>query len=91
MHAADEIEGMLAAQAMAAHHTLMECSWRAMLHEQPFEAVVELYAARWPGRVSTGPSEAVQKFTTLPTRKPCDLIVLFALEPMLFVMKLKPP
>jgi hypothetical protein len=48
MHAADEIEGMPAAQAMAAHHTSMEFSRRAMFHEQPFEAVVELYAARWP-------------------------------------------
>jgi hypothetical protein len=34
----DEIEGMIAAQAMAAHHASMECSRRAMLHEQPFEA-----------------------------------------------------
>jgi hypothetical protein len=33
----DEIEGMLCAQAMAAHHAAMECSRRAMLHEQPFE------------------------------------------------------
>ena len=29
---------MIAAQAMAAHHAAMECSRRAMLHEQPFEA-----------------------------------------------------
>jgi len=36
--AADEIEGMIAAQAMAAHHTVMECGRRAMLPEQPFEA-----------------------------------------------------
>jgi hypothetical protein len=36
--AADEIEGMIAAQAMAAHHASMECSRRAMLHDQPFEA-----------------------------------------------------
>jgi hypothetical protein len=35
---ADEIEGMIAAQAMAAHHASMECSRRAMLHDQPFEA-----------------------------------------------------
>jgi hypothetical protein len=34
----DEIEGMLAAQAMAMHHASMECSRRAMLAEQPFEA-----------------------------------------------------
>jgi hypothetical protein len=34
---ADEIEGMLAAQAMAMHHASMECSRRAMVHEQPFE------------------------------------------------------
>jgi hypothetical protein len=36
--AADEIEGMIAAQAMAAHHASMECSRRAMLTDQPFEA-----------------------------------------------------
>jgi hypothetical protein len=36
--AADEIEGMIAAQAMAAHHTSMECSRRAMIPDQPFEA-----------------------------------------------------
>ena len=35
---ADEIEAMLAAQAMAAHHASMECSRRAMLPDQPFEA-----------------------------------------------------
>jgi hypothetical protein len=29
---------MLAAQAMAAHHASMECSRRAMLPDQPFEA-----------------------------------------------------
>ena len=34
---ADEIEAMLAAQAMAAHHASMECSRRAMIPEQPFE------------------------------------------------------
>jgi len=35
---ADEIEGMIAAQAMAAHHASMECSRRAMVPDQPFEA-----------------------------------------------------
>ncbi len=35
---ADEIEGMLGAQAMAAHHASMECSRRAMVPDQPFEA-----------------------------------------------------
>jgi hypothetical protein len=34
----DEVEAMLAAQAMAAHHASMECSRRAMLPDQPFEA-----------------------------------------------------
>jgi hypothetical protein len=34
---ADEIEAMLAAQAMAAHHASMECSRRAMVHDQLFE------------------------------------------------------
>jgi hypothetical protein len=33
---ADEIEGMIAAQALAAHHASMECSRRAMLADQPF-------------------------------------------------------
>ena len=42
---ADEIEGMIAAQAMAAHHASMECSRRAMLHEQPFEAAQGLRKA----------------------------------------------
>ena len=41
----DEIEGMIAAQAMAAHHASMECSRRAMLHEQPFEAAQALRKA----------------------------------------------
>jgi hypothetical protein len=34
---ADEIEGMLAAQAMAQHHAAMECSRLAMVVGQPFE------------------------------------------------------
>ena len=34
----DEIEGMIAAQAMAAHHASMECSRWAMVPDQPFEA-----------------------------------------------------
>jgi hypothetical protein len=34
----DEIEGMIAAQAMTAHHASMECSRRAMVPDQPFEA-----------------------------------------------------
>ena len=34
----DEIKGMIAAQAMAAHHASMECSRRAMVPDQPFEA-----------------------------------------------------
>ncbi|HJS84629.1 MAG TPA: hypothetical protein VJ779_04150 [Acetobacteraceae bacterium] len=34
---ADEIEGMLAAQAVAMHHAAMECARRAMIPEQPFE------------------------------------------------------
>jgi hypothetical protein len=42
---ADEIEGMIAAQAMAAHHAAMECNRRAMLHEQPFEAAQGLRKA----------------------------------------------
>jgi hypothetical protein len=41
----DEIEGMLAAQAMAAHHASMECSRRAMLADQPFEAAQGLRKA----------------------------------------------
>ena len=42
---ADEIEGMIAAQAMAAHHASMECSRRAMLADQPFEAAQGLRKA----------------------------------------------
>ena len=41
----DEIEGMIAAQGMAAHFTAMECYRRAMLHEQPFEAAQGLRKA----------------------------------------------
>ena len=33
----DEIEGMIAAQLIAAHHASMECYRRAMLREQTFE------------------------------------------------------
>ena len=43
---ADEIEAMLAAQAMAAHHASMECSRRAMLPDQPFEAAQGLPQGR---------------------------------------------
>jgi hypothetical protein len=43
--AADEVEAMIAAQAMAAHHASMECSRRAMLHEQPFEPAQALRKA----------------------------------------------
>jgi ribosomal protein L32 len=42
---ADEIEAMLAAQAMVAHHAAMECSRRAMLPDQPFEAAQGLRKA----------------------------------------------
>jgi hypothetical protein len=42
---ADEIEGMLAAQAMAAHHASMECSRRAMIPDQPPEAAQALRKA----------------------------------------------
>jgi hypothetical protein len=42
---ADEIEGMIAAQAMAMHHASMECSRRAMLHEQAFEVAQGLRKA----------------------------------------------
>lgn len=43
--ASDEIEGMIAAQAMAAHHASMECSRRAMVPDQPFEAAQGLRKA----------------------------------------------
>jgi hypothetical protein len=42
---ADEIEAMLAVQAMAAHHASMECARRAMLPDQPFEAAQGLRKA----------------------------------------------
>src|SRR3954462_25952 len=32
----DEVEAMLCAQAMAAHHASMECARRAMFPDQPF-------------------------------------------------------
>ncbi len=38
----DEIEGMLAAQVVAAHHGAMECYRRAMLPDQPSEAATRL-------------------------------------------------
>lgn len=38
----DEIEGMLAAQAIALHHASMECFRRAVLPEQPFEIAGKL-------------------------------------------------
>ncbi len=38
----DEIEGMLAAQAVAMHHASMECLRRAMIPEQPAEAAARL-------------------------------------------------
>jgi len=41
----DEIEGMIAAQAMAAHHASMECSRRAMIPDQAFEAAQGLRKA----------------------------------------------
>jgi hypothetical protein len=39
---ADEIEAMLAAQALAMHYASMECSRRAMIPDQPFEAACKL-------------------------------------------------
>jgi hypothetical protein len=42
---ADEIEGIICAQAVAVHHASMECSRRAMLADQPFEAAQELRKA----------------------------------------------
>ena len=35
---ADEIEAMIGAQAVAMHHASIECSRRAMIPDQPFEA-----------------------------------------------------
>ncbi len=39
---ADEIEGMIAAQAVALHFSAMECQRRAMLANQPFEIASKL-------------------------------------------------
>jgi hypothetical protein len=52
----DEIEAMIAAQAMAAHHASMECSRRAMLHEQQFESAQALRkaAAQVPHHAASG-------------------------------------
>jgi hypothetical protein len=41
----DEVEAMLCAQAMAAHHASMECSRRAMISDQPFEVAQGLRKA----------------------------------------------
>lgn len=41
----DEVEAMLCAQAMASHHAAMECSRRAMIPDQPFEAAQGLRKA----------------------------------------------
>jgi hypothetical protein len=38
----DEIEGMIAAQAVAMHHTAMECFRRSVLPDQPTDAVSKL-------------------------------------------------
>jgi hypothetical protein len=38
----DEVEGMMAAQAVALHHAAMECARRAMLPEQPSDAADRL-------------------------------------------------
>lgn len=38
----DEVEGMMAAQAVALHHAAMECLRRAMHPEQPSEAAAKL-------------------------------------------------
>ena len=38
----DEVEGMMAGQAVALHHAAMECMRRAMLPEQPFEMASRL-------------------------------------------------
>ena len=37
----DELEGMMAAQLLAAHHAAMECYRRAMIGEQTFEGRCE--------------------------------------------------
>jgi hypothetical protein len=39
---ADEVEAMLIAQALAMHYASMECSRRAMIPDQPFEAACKL-------------------------------------------------
>jgi hypothetical protein len=41
----DEIEGMIAAQLVAAHNTTMECYRRAMIGEQTFEGRRESLSA----------------------------------------------
>jgi hypothetical protein len=38
----DELEGMLAAQAVALHFGAMECLRRAMIRDQPFEVATKL-------------------------------------------------
>jgi len=51
----DELEGMMAAQLIAAHNAAMECYRRGMIGEQTFEGRRENLAQRWnalPGSVS---------------------------------------
>ena len=47
---ADEVEGMLAAQMIAAHQASMECFRRAMLHEQTLDGRAHEFSPRQQGR-----------------------------------------
>jgi hypothetical protein len=80
----DELEGMLAAQLMAAHHAAMECYRRAMLGEQTFEGRKEnLNQANKLSRTYATLLEALNRhrgkgqqrsrlstFTFIPVRRP---------------------
>ncbi len=58
----DEIEGMIAAQAIAMHNTVMECSRRAMIPEQPFDSAQGLRkSAANASRAFTGLLDALDR------------------------------
>jgi hypothetical protein len=70
----DELEGMLAAQAMAAHHAAMECYRRAMLPEQSLEAWKEQALPdlrHAPGSVEPPPRQGTAEDQRRARARPC--------------------
>ena len=59
---ADEIEGMITAQAIAMHNVAMECSRRAMIPKQPFDTAAVLHkSAANASRAFTGLLDALDR------------------------------